>query len=145
MATTTLYSSVPIPSYDIHCNDISNQNYPVPINEGFYMGSEESYCSPSLTEVQTPALPFHQPSSSSLYYALTPTVPLHVQKANPKPKSKGKQATRNVAQSAKRDLLIGKLKRKRGPSKRPPGTAFLNLLVGLFRLIRMIVETSPNF
>lgn len=147
MATTTPYSSAPIPSYDIRCNDFVNQNYQVPINDGFHMGSENPYYTPSLTEVQTPALPLHQPSSSSLYHALTPAaaVPSRVQLANPKPKSKGKQATRNVAQSAKRELLIGKPKRKRGPNKRPPGTAFLDLLVGSFRLIRIILERLMTF
>ena len=75
-------------------------------------------------------------SSTPLQYGLTPSpIPLRkgVQKANSKPKARGKRATRNAAQSVKRQLLIGKAKRKpRGPNKRPPGTAFSNLLVSSF-------------
>jgi hypothetical protein len=77
--------------------------------------------------------------STSLQGALTPSpAPLlqkKVLKANPKSKSRGKHVTRNAAQTAKGELLINKPKRKRGPNKRPPGTAFSNLLVGSFRLI----------
>lgn len=74
-------------------------------------------------------------SSTPLQYGLTPCpVPLNnkVHKANPRRKPKEKCATENAKQSAKRALLIGKqLRRKRGPNKRPAGTAFSNLLVGL--------------
>ena len=200
MSTTSIYSSVPRILFDIHRNDFVNQNYQVPVNDGFNMGSEESFYPPSLNEVQAPSfpytinfqqqnnLPYSQPpqmgsaptfpmngvtynggmapifqpytgihylqtpapsfttapslassSSTSLRYPLTPSpIPLlkEVQKASPtKSKSKGKQVTRPAAQTAKVELLIGKPKRKRGPNKRPPGTAFSNLLVGSFRLI----------
>ena len=77
-------------------------------------------------------------SSTSLQYPWTPSpVPLRkeVQKANTKSKSRGKRVTRNVTQSAKGELLIGKPKGQRGPNKRPPGAAFSNLLVGSFCLI----------
>jgi len=68
-----------------------------------------------------------------------------VQKATSKSKAKGKRVTRNAMQTAKGELLINKPKRQRGPNKRPPGTAFSNLLVRSFRLVPdKIVKTSAN-
>lgn len=77
-------------------------------------------------------------SSTSLQGALTPSLASlskKVQKANPKSKGNGKRATRNATQSAKRELLTGKAKRRRGPNKRPPGTSFSDLLVRSFHLL----------
>lgn len=209
-----IYSSAPMPLYDIHRNDFVNQDYQVPITDGFDMGSEESFNHLSLNVVQAPTfpypLPFQQPNnlsyfqppqvglrptfptnqvaynggftpgfaptfqpynaaqfqtlpsytpalsstsgpSTSLQGALTPSpAPLlqkKVRKANPKSKSKSrrKHVTRNATQTAKGELLISKPKRQRGPNKRPPGTAFSNLLVGSFRLIPdNSKKTSPN-
>lgn len=186
MATATIYSSAPVPLYDIHRDDFVNHDYEVPINDPFQMGFEESYSSHSLGGVQAynfpqqtiysqapqmglaprfpnynggmttfqpftgpPQVYFQTPppltaassfasSSSSFQYPLTPPpapVCKEVQKANPKTKLNGKRVTRNVTQVAKRGLLSSKPKKKRGPNKRPPGTAFSNLLVGSFRLI----------
>ena len=64
------------------------------------------------------------------------------QNVSAKTKSKGKRAARIATQTAKGQLLIGKPRRKRGPNKRPAGTAFSNLLVGSFRLIPP--DTSKN-
>jgi hypothetical protein len=71
-------------------------------------------------------------SSTSLQYPLTPSPPLRkeVQKANPKKKSKGKQVTRNATQTAKQEFIAPETSKKRGPNKRPQGTAFAALLVG---------------
>jgi hypothetical protein len=78
-------------------------------------------------------------SSTPSQYGLTPSpIPFgkELHKADTKRKSKGKSATRNAAQAAKRGLLIGKqTRRNRGPNRRPAGTAFSNLLVGSFHLI----------
>lgn len=185
MATATIYSSAPVPLYDIYRDDPSNHNYEVPINDQFEMSFEELYSSQSLNEVQAysfpqqttysqvpqmglarpfpkynggmatfqpftgvPQVSFQTPppltaassfasSSSSLQYPLTPPpapVCKEVQKANAKTKLNGKRATRNVTQVAKRGLLSSKPKKKRGPNKRPPGTAFSNLLVSSSRI-----------
>ena len=91
-----------------------------------------------------------EPSTSSLQNALPPTPSLIslpvAQQDNSKTKSKGKRAARIATQIAKGQLLIGKPRRKRGPNKRPAGTAFSNLLVSSFRLIppRIPVKPSPN-
>ena len=91
--------------------------------------------------------------STSLQGALThppasvpPRKTLH--KADPKEKGKGKRATRNVTQPAKRELLTANWKRKRTPIKRPPGTSFSELLVCSFRLLsdnKELYLTSRNF
>jgi hypothetical protein len=79
----------------------------------------------------TPALsPISGPSTS------TPSpVPVRKEehKVLTKLKPRRKHATRNATQTAKGELLVGKPKKRRGPNKRPPGSGFSNLLVGLFR------------
>ncbi|KAF8506094.1 hypothetical protein F5888DRAFT_502313 [Russula emetica] len=82
-------------------------------------------------------------SSTSVQYPLTPSpIPSckEVLKSNLKSKSRGKHITRNATQSSKRELLAAKPRRKRGPNKRPPGTAFLNLLDGLPNQIKEALE-----
>ncbi|KAF8500310.1 hypothetical protein F5888DRAFT_1633073 [Russula emetica] len=93
---------------------------------------------PSFTTVPSSAS-----SSSTLpQHPLTPSPPLRkeVQKAKLKSKSSGKHVTRNATQSTKRELLAPKPRRKRGPNKRPPGTAFLNLLDGLPNEVKEALE-----
>jgi hypothetical protein len=90
---------------------------------------------PSFTPVLSP--PTSGPSTPSQGGPSTPSpvgLRKQVQKASAKSKSKGKSVTRNAAQTAKGQLLLGKPKRQRGPNKRPPGTAFSSLLVRSYRL-----------
>lgn len=197
MATATVYSSVPTAPYDIHPNGFLNQNYEVPNDGTFGMGSAESFYPPPLNEAQTPtfpySLPFQHPDNLSYFkppqVGLVPTFPTNrvtysgglqptsqpynavphhlqsqslsttvlspsgdpstslqgaltlsaaslrkkIQKTNKKSKGRGKSATGNVTQSAKRELLSGNPRRKRRPNKRPPGTSFSDLLVRSFR------------
>ena len=88
---------------------------------------------PSLTRTLSPAS--DPESSPSFQGTLIPlSASLHkAQKASSKSKEKAKRTATNATQSAKRELL-GKLKRKRRPNQRPPGTSFSELLVRLFRL-----------
>ena len=84
--------------------------------------------------------------STSLQSALPATPSLIslpiAQMVNSKTKSKGKRAARIATQITKGQLLLGKPRRKRGPNKRPTGTAFSNLLVRSFHLIPP--DTSKN-
>jgi hypothetical protein len=163
MSTATPYSSTHMPVYGIHRNDLVNPNYQGTIgNDGIDMGSESIYplshnevqaCYPyslplgkqdySYFPPQMGFAPYFQsrPSFASTLSPIsgpstsTPSpVPVRkeVHKAT-KPKPRGKRVTRNATQTAKGGLLIGKPKRQRGPNKRPPGSAFSNLLVGSFR------------
>ena len=72
MATTTVYSSAPMPLYDVHRSDFGNQNYQATIgNDGFGMGSEESFYPSTLNKVQAPSfpfpVPFQQPNNCSYF------------------------------------------------------------------------------
>jgi hypothetical protein len=71
MATAT-YSSAPMPLYDIQRNDLVNPNCQATIgNDGFDMGSKESFYPLSLNEVQAPTsqytLPIQQPNNCSYF------------------------------------------------------------------------------
>jgi hypothetical protein len=74
MATATRYS-VPTSPYDyIHSNNNLNQNYQVPNDGTFGMGTAEPFYTPSLNEVQTHTCPYPLNYPNNVSYFKSPQV-----------------------------------------------------------------------
>ncbi len=71
MATSTIYSSVPRPLYDIYPNDLLNQDHQISVSDGSNIDSGESFYPMSDNGVQAPAfaypLSFQKPDNLSYF------------------------------------------------------------------------------